>query len=383
MWFLQTDTLILLVLLCSLFSLLSVFTGKHYALLLRFLPLLSVGFLWYFSEKFTLFYVGYILVTWLFVLLLRKCTVFRPWIFGILCLCCCIPLIYSRFPSLPIFGMTLVGIAYNMLKAIDTLYYEYYTGEKAKFEVYLNYMLFLPVLTAGPVFRYRDFLQTWNKPLSLTVSRFSEAVQRIILGLFQKVVLSALAMKLLQGALALSLSWYRSLAVPALSLCVLYFDMAGYASIAIGLGGLMGITVPENFKHPFQAPSFTQFWRNWHVTVSDWIREHVFILFQKHRLNKWHGALISLAVMVLMGLWHGFTLLFFVDGILLGLILAVENLTALGTVNKRKTAPWLFKLRCFGVILLFALNSMIFTLSTQEIRGVFQGFFLWIGGSAG
>ena len=383
MWFLQTDTLLLLLLLCSTFGILSFFAKDRYPTFMRGLPVLSLCFLWYFSEKFTVFYVGYILVTWCFVVLLRKCKHYRPWFFGLLCLGCCIPLCYSRIPSLPIFGMTLVGMAYNMLKAIDTLYYEYYSGEKAKFETYLNYMLFLPVLTAGPVFRYRDFTRTWAKPIPLTAKRFSDSIQRIILGLFQKVVLSSLAMDLLKEALALPLSWYRSLAIPPISLCILYFDMAGYASIAIGLGAIMGITVPENFKEPFRSPSFTQFWRNWHVTVSDWIREHVFILFQKHKLSKWHGAAISIAVMVIMGLWHGFTLVYLIDGIALGLILAVENLKGLGTVNKRKTSPWFYKLRCLGVIALFALNSMIFTLSAKQIGEVFQGYFSWIGGVIG
>lgn len=383
MWFLQTDTLLLLILLCSLFGVLSWIVREKYRYILRTLPIVSLCFLWYCSEKFAIFYAGYVLVTWGFVHLLRVCKKRRALCFGLLCLACCLPLCYIRIPSLPAFGVTFIGIAYNMLKAIDTLYYEYYTGEKAKFEIYLNYMLFLPVLTAGPVFRYRDFVRTWEKPVPLSAERLANSTGRIILGLFQKVVLVSLMMDLLQQVLSWSLSWYRSLIIPPISLFILFFDMAGYASIAIGLGAIMGITVPENFKNPFRSPSFTQFWRNWHVTVSDWIREHVFILFQKHKLNKWHGALISLAVMVIMGLWHGFTLVYLIDGIALGLILAVENLTGWGTVNKRKTPPLLYTLRCLLIMVLFALNSMIFTLSVQEIFDVFKGLFLWIGGGVG
>jgi len=268
-----------------------------------------------------------------------------------------------------------------MLKAIDVLYYEYFSGEKAGFEVYGNYMLFLPVLTAGPVFRYRDFLRTWQRPAVLSVQRAVEGVKRIIRGLFQKVVLSALALSLLTYLTDLPLCWYRSALIPLVSLGVLYFDMAGYASIAIGMGHLMGIAVPENFKKPFQCASFTQFWRNWHVTVSDWIREHVYILFQKKKLSKWHGAAISMAVMVIMGIWHGFTVLFFVDGILLGCFLAFEGIFGLGTVNRRKTPGWLFRLRCWSVTYLFAMNSMIFTLSTEQIGAVLRGFLTLAGGA--
>ncbi len=386
MWFLQADTLLLLVLLSLAFGAASVLAKERYGKLLRFLPVVDLVFLWYVSEKLTVFYAGYVLVTWLFVLFLRRMEQGRKFWFFLLCALCCFPLVYMRFADflpLPTAGLTCIGIAYNMLKAIDVLYYEYYSGEKAEVEIYVNYMLFIPVLTAGPVFRYRDFRRTWSAPAVLTGARLSEAAKRIIKGLFQKVVLSAVAGQLLGMLMNRQLHWYHSAVIPLVSLAVLYFDMAGYASIAIGLGHAMGITVPENFKKPFQCASFTQFWRNWHVTVSDWIREHVFILFQEYKLNKWHGAGISMAVMILMGLWHGFTKLFFLDGILLGVFLAVENIFGLGTVNKRKVPGWYYTLRCCIVTYCFAMNSMIFTLSTVQIKQVLWGFFSILGGLPG
>lgn len=383
MWFLQIDKLLLLLVLSLAFGIASAFSGEKYKKILRFLPIAEIVALWYISEKLTVFYIGYILITWLFVLFLRRIRGKRSFWFGVLCIGCCFPLIYMRaasFAALPTMGLICVGIAYNMLKAIDVLYYEYYTGERAELEVYINYILFLPVMTAGPVFRYRDFLASWKKPLPLTLSRFVYGLKRCISGLFFKVVLSAVSIRLLEGLLSGEPSLIRSAVIPLISLAVLYFDMAGYASIAIGLGHIMGITVPENFKKPFACASFTQFWRNWHVTVSDWIREHVFILFQSRKLKKWQGALISLAVMVIMGLWHGFSLLYLIDGVLLGMILFFEAIFNLSTVNKRKTPPLIFALRCFAVIYIFAVNSMVFTLSSSEIGDVFSGYFNVIGG---
>lgn len=378
MWFLQTDTLQLLCLLCVGFGLASCALKERYPKLLRLLPLAELAFVLYVSPGFAAFYVGYILVTWGFVLVLRRVRAHRGMVFGLLCAACILPLVYSRCSESPI--IALVGMAYNMLKAIDVLYFEYFTGEKADFEVYCNYMLFLPVLTAGPVFRYRDFQRTWARPVVLTLDRFTEGVKRIIRGLFSKVVLSAIGVSLLGQLTADEIFWYESLLIPPVSLAILYFDMSGYASIAISLGSIMGIQVPENFKKPFQCASFTQFWRNWHVTVSDWIREHVFILFQKTRLNKWHGAAISMTVMILMGLWHDFTLLYLIDGMVLGLFLAVEGIFGLGTVNKRRTPIWNWRLRCLAVTWLFAMNSMIFTLSTEQIGQVFRGFLNFGGG---
>lgn len=383
MWFLQTDTLLFLILLCAGFGLVSCAVRAHYPKFLRLLPLAELAFLLYVSVGFTVFYVGYILLTWGFILLLRHVVKWRKAIFGLLCVGCILPLMYSRFSEelqLPMYGVAMLGMAYNMLKAIDVLYFEYFTGEKAQFEVYCNYMLFLPVLTAGPVFRYRDFLRTWTRPAVLTLDRFTEGVKRIIRGLFSKVVLSALALQLLEKLTVDTVVWYESIFIPAGSLAVLYFDMSGYASISIGMGSIMGIQVPENFKQPFQCASFTQFWRNWHVTVSDWIREHVYILFQKTRLTKWQGAAISMAVMVLMGLWHDFTLLYLVDGVILGAFLAVEAIFNLGTVNKRKVSVWNYRLRCFAVTYLFAINSMIFTLTTDQIVQVFRGLLTIAGG---
>ena len=383
MWFLQTDTLQLLCLICTLFGLASCLAKDRYPKLLRLLPLVELLFLGYVSVGFTVFYVVYILLTWGFVLLLRRVEKGRGLVFGLLCAGCILPLVYSRFSeelALPMYGVALIGMAYNMLKAIDVLYYEYFTGEKADFEVYCNYMLFLPVLTAGPVFRYRDFQKTWARPGILTLDRFTEGVRRIIRGLFSKVVLSAIGVSLLGTLTADTIVWYESLLIPPVSLAILYFDMSGYASVAIGLGSIMGLQVPENFKKPFQCASFTQFWRNWHVTVSDWIREHVFILFRKTKLSKWQGAAVSVMVMVIMGLWHDFTVLYLVDGVILGLFLAIEAIFGLGTVNKRKTPKWNFRMRCFAVFYLFALNSMIFTLTTEQIGQVFRGFVTMTGG---
>lgn len=383
MWFLQTDTLQLLCLICTFFGLASCVSKAQYPKLLRLLPLAELLFLGYVSMGFTAFYVVYILVTWGFVLFLRRVEKGRGLVFGLLCAGCILPLVYSRFSeelALPMYGVALIGLAYNMLKAIDVLYYEYFTGEKADFEVYCNYMLFLPVLTAGPVFRYRDFQKTWARPSILTLDRFTEGVKRIIRGLFSKVVLSAIGVSVLEKLTADTIVWYKSLLIPLVSLAILYFDMSGYASVAIGLGSILGIQVPENFKKPFQCASFTQFWRNWHVTVSDWIREHVFILFRKTRLSKWQGAAVSVMVMVVMGLWHDFTILYLVDGVILGVFLAVEAIFGLGTVNKRKTPKWNFRMRCFAVFYLFAINSMIFTLTPEQMGQVFRGFLTMTGG---
>ncbi len=382
MWFLQTDTLLLMLGMSLLMGLALRLAGERQRRqrVLRAMPLLDVALLWTVSEKLTVFYLGYTAVTFGFLWFLRRQRRGRGVWFALLCLGCCVPLVYSRL-DLPALGLVMVGIAYNMLKAIDALYYEYYGGEKIPLERYVNYMLFFPVLTAGPVFRYREFDKTWDDPVPLDGERLAEAARRIIRGLFKKVVLAMAATKVLWRLVGLIPRLrFVAPAAPLVSLAVLFLDMSGYADIAIGMGYLMGVTVPENFKKPFASPSFTQFWRNWHVTVSDWIREHVYVLLGGRKLGRGAAAGVAFAVMVLMGAWHGFTWLYLVDGVLLGLILALENLMNLTTVNRRKVKRGYFVLRCAVTVYLFAMNSMVFTLPLREIRLVLGSFFAFWGG---
>ena len=378
MWFLQTDIL-LLMLVCSLCAGAALrIAGKwnRQGALWKLMPLLDLGVIWYVSEKLAVFYAGFTIVTFAFTWWLSRVKRGRRLWFALLCLGCLVPLVYSRaagfWTALPMCGLTMVGIAYNMLKAIDALYYVYYTEEKVPFLTYANYLLFFPVLTAGPVFRYRDFAAMTPRPVGL--EEVTYAVKRIVRGLFSKVVLSALAADFLNMLALQSPKIYFSALIPVVSYLVLFFDMAGYASIAIGMGALMGVSVPENFKKPWKAASFTQFWRNWHVTVSDWIREHVYVLFGGRRLSRWQNAGVAMVVMMVMSLWHGFSWLFVVDGLFLGALLAVENLLGMTTVGRRANRYYRGA-RCLVTNYLFALNSLIFTLSTAQIAAVLGGFF--------
>ena len=377
MWFLQIKILAVL-LGCSLALgvLLRLTAGKRIGrILVRLIPLLDLGVIAFVSEKLAVFYAGYLLVTYSFLLLLRKKR--KGWLFALLCIACVIPLAYSRaaaqWTQLPLCGLTMVGIAYNMLKAIDALYYTYYTDERIGFTDYASYLLFFPVITAGPVFRYRDFSAQMRTLSGIDPDRLVYGVKRIIAGLFSKMVLSAAATELLKILTYREPRFWISLLIPIASYLVLFFDMAGYASVAIGLCAFMGIKAPENFRAPWKAASFTQFWRNWHITVSDWIREHVYVIFSKKRLNRWQNAALALIVMIVMGLWHGSTLLFVIDGVVLGLLLALENLFGLTTVKRKANRVYRF-FRCVLVNYLFAINTMLFTLSWPQIVQVFGGF---------
>ena len=173
----------------------------------------------------------------------------------------------------------------------------------------------------------------------------------------------------------MSSHFYVSGALAVLRYLILYVDLSGYSDIAIAVGTFMGIPVPENFKKPWQAASFTQFWRRWHVTLSDFIREHIFVVVNGKRLNKWISALIGLVTMLVMSLWHEFSLPALCTGLYMGGVLALENLTGLTTVDKRRTPKALYVFRCLVVFGLFAVNAMFFTMSGSQLLPAIRGFF--------
>ena len=378
MWFLQTDILLKILSVCALACLASYLAAKHgkQALAVRFLALFDLAVICLVDWRLGVFYTAYTLVTWGIVGFIRRVKRFRRPLFVICCLLCTAPFFYSRatgfLSGLPL-GFALVGIAYNMLKAVDAVYYCYYTEEKIPFVVYANYLLFLPVFTAGPIFRYRDFQQTFLHPDPITLERITESVKRFIRGMFKKLVVQSLAFSLLTKLAQAGPHWYISLAAIALSYAVIWLDMSGYADIAIALGGAMGLQVPENFNRPLTAPSMTQFWRNWHITLSSWIREHVFVVLNGKRLTRWQGALVSFFTMFFMGLWHSFALQGLLDGLFYGTIMGCEALFGIATVNKRKTKKSVFVLRCVLTNFLFALGTLSYTLGMDQVFPLLRG----------
>ncbi len=253
-------------------------------------------------------------------------------------------------------------------------YHVYFAEEQIDTLVFLNYMLFLPVFTAGPIFRYREFAASCRSPVPADSGELVENFKRIIRGMFKKLVLSTMGLWALKELLARNAHWYVSVLATLGSYLILYFDLSGYSDIAIAFGRLAGFAVPENFRSPWKAASFTQFWRCWHASLSGWIRDHIFVLFGKRRLGRWASAALCLVTMVVMSLWHGFNLMYLAAGLYLGVLLAAESLLHLTTVNRRRTKRAVYVLRCVAVNALFALNTLVFLLTPEQVLFVLRGF---------
>lgn len=228
-----------------------------------------------------------------------------------------------------------LGFSYVAFRLIHTLR-ERQNGRLpgVTLEEYFIYMLFFPAFTAGPIDRIERFITDLRAETPLQPEEFGIASSRLLLGTVKKFILAdMLAMMALNSANAAQVQsggWAWVL-LYAYSFQI-YFDFSGYTDIAIGLAGIMGVHLPENFKRPYLQPNLTQFWNNWHITLTQWFRAYFFnpltraLRSAKKPLPMWAVLLLTqLATFLLIGMWHGITLNFLAWGLWHGLGLFVQN----------------------------------------------------------
>jgi len=234
---------------------------------------------------------------------------------------------------------------------------------------YVVYVIFFPALTAGPIDRIERFVEDLRRPLKLTSDDLGEAGKRLMLGLFKKFaiadVLAMIAMNATNALQVHSVGWGWVL-LYTYSFQI-YFDFSGYTDIAIGLGRLLGIKLPENFNAPYLKPNLTQFWNNWHMTLTQWFRAYFFnpvtrvLRSGKKPLPIPVIIFISqVATMLLIGIWHGGTFNFVIWGLWHGLGLFVHNRWSEFTRAPfaKLSARWKAVLNFGGVLLTFNFISL-------------------------
>ena len=196
------------------------------------------------------------------------------------------------------------------------------------------YVTMFPQLVAGPIVKYTD-IEAQLKKRSVNLSRFGQGVERLVWGLSKKVLLAnnlgLLADAARAGAGRSVLTAWLGAAAYALQI---YFDFSGYSDMAIGMGKMLGFSFPENFDYPYLSKSVTEFWRRWHMSLSGWFREYVYIPLGGNRVSVPRHILNLLVVWMLTGLWHGASWNFVLWGLYYGLLLILEKY-ALGGVMKR------------------------------------------------
>ena len=244
-----------------------------------------------------------------------------------------LPLVINKvFALTSLHLLAFIGISYMSFKTIQIML-EISDGlikEKISIKDYLQFLLFFPTVSAGPIDRSRRFLKEINEvmPRKDYLELAGDGVYRIVLGLLYKVVLSTYVYQML---LALSNTGTVVYSIKYMYLYTLYlfFDFAGYSLMAVGSSNILGIQTPMNFNKPFLSVDIKDFWTRWHITLSTWLRDFVFsrvlmqVIRKKWFKNRLHNATYAYMVnMLVMGFWHGLSVSYIVYGFYHGVLMA-------------------------------------------------------------
>jgi alginate O-acetyltransferase complex protein AlgI len=203
------------------------------------------------------------------------------------------------------------------------------------------YLLLFPQLIAGPIIRYRDIADQLARR-TVSIDDFAYGVRRFVIGLAKKVLIANVVagpadriFSLPGGELSTGHAW---LGIVCYTLQI-YFDFSGYSDMAIGLGRMFGFRFPENFRWPYVATSVTAFWRRWHISLSTWFRDYLYIPLGGNRVSPARRYRNLVTVFFLCGLWHGASWNFVIWGLWHGTFLVIERVTTKSPTHQFTNSP--------------------------------------------
>ncbi|MCI8722408.1 MAG: MBOAT family protein [Ruminococcus sp.] len=259
----------------------------------------------------------------------------------------------AQFPlirvSLPI------GISFFTFQALSYLIDVYRGQVKAQknYAHMLLYISFFPQLIAGPIVKYHDIeRQISNRTFDLEET--AEGFRRFIVGLSKKVLLSNTAALAADAVFAAELAQVGALAawIGAVSyLFQIYFDFSGYSDMAIGLGRMFGFTFQENFNYPYISCSVQEFWRRWHISLSTWFKEYLYIPLGGNRKGRARTYVNKLFVFFCTGLWHGADWTFVIWGLYHGLFLLLEGILPVKRLPRALGHVYTMLVVCAGFVI--------------------------------
>ncbi len=228
----------------------------------------------------------------------------------------------------------------NLLNVVLPIGISFYTFQIISYEIdvynkkvnvqsnilkYFLYVFLFPQLIAGPIVRYQDVNNEIDNR-NVTFEMFANGLRRFIIGLSKKVIIANNLGELCNiylnlGDKSVLFTWIFAISY----MLQIYFDFSGYSDIAIGLGKMLGFNFPENFNYPYMAKSITDFWRRWHMTLSSWFRDYVYIPLGGNKKGVLKQIRNILIVWSLTGLWHGASWNFIVWGLYFGILLILEK----------------------------------------------------------
>lgn len=222
-----------------------------------------------------------------------------------------------------------IGISFYTFQALSYIVDVYRGDVPAQRSVLrvLLYISFFPQLIAGPIIRYHDVDEQLQQR-TITLAGVQAGLKRFILGLAKKVLVADVMAKCVDAIFSMPLNdmnaplaWLGALAY----LLQIYFDFSGYSDMAIGMARMFGFTYKENFNYPYISTSIKEFWRRWHISLSTWLKEYLYIPLGGNRKGRKRTVLNKIFVFVCCGLWHGAAWTFVIWGLIHGLFLLIEE----------------------------------------------------------
>lgn len=292
-----------------------------------FLGLVAFSASCFFYKNF-LFEVVCLYVFFYYIIRLNEQGCLKRWMSICLIL---LPLILAKTHSISFFGI--IGLSFITFRTIDALLYAS-ASEKTYPIKFFIYVFFPLTLLAGPMYRWRDYVKDLSSLKETANSSFFFAgAEILILGIIQKFLFADFVQNSLLNSIAQTKENFIFYIYEALFYAIfLYFDFAGYSNMAVGIGRMFGLNIPVNFRSPILAKNPMEFWKRWHISLSEWLRDVVFMpvysflsrtFLKNHRLACQNVA-ISLTL-IIMGVWNGLELHYFLSGAIFALSASCYN----------------------------------------------------------
>lgn len=285
-----------------------------------------------------------------------------------------------------------LGVAFYSLQAVSYLVDVYkgkYEPEK-NFLKYMLYMTYFPIIMQGPISRYNQLAQTLFVPHSFSWDRMKSGISLMIWGAFKKMVIADRAAIFVNQVFNNYVDYEGVVVVVAILLYTiqLYTDFSGCVDISRGVSEVLGIEIINNFNHPYFATSIKDFWRRWHISLSSWFRDYIYIPLGGSRVGTVRKYLNVMIVFFVSGLWHGVGLNFIIWGFLHGAYQVVGALTS--SIREKVYEKWsvnreVFSYKFLQQIFTFGLVSFAWLFfrasgagaAVHMMRSAIKGFKLW------
>ncbi|MDU5106498.1 D-alanyl-lipoteichoic acid biosynthesis protein DltB [Clostridium sp.] len=345
---------------------------KYYGILISILMVgLIIGTGKYYMILFIMFIIGEFTLIYSYLFIRRKTD--NKIIFYLALLASMLPVIITKASVLTKFGpIGFIGLSYLNFKAIQMII-EIYDGaiKEVKFFTLVYFIIFFPTLSSGPIDRYRRFEEDLNKTIAkddYLNNYLYIGIRKIIIGLGYKFVLAYLINTMWMSKIPADITFINGLNYMYAYSMYLFFDFAGYSSLAVGTSYILGIKTPDNFNKPFLSKDMKEFWTRWHISLSKWFGDYIYsrIVLNsmrkkvfKSRFTASHVAQIT--TMLVMGIWHGISTFYIIYGLYQGIVLVLTDIIQRKWkyYKKHKKEKWFqyvqiavnFNVACFGLFI--------------------------------